>query len=210
MHSSRLRLLVIVSALLVLAAGIVIFSPNLLSFIFGKPHPGSCLILEEKYCKTVTFIPYTLYSPGYKGEKLAAYRLPVGATIFAPAAADLSPVTVPLRHNASENTLSQGGFILNESSSQHSQETNHIFTFMFNKAPYISLHVKKGAAIGTITSDTPISFFGDYNFVVVLSQQTAYLLKQQQGQFPNHNTPSQAIITDASKELEQLLQPHKQ
>ncbi len=41
----------------------------------AKPVPGSCLVLEERYCKTVTFVTV-------KGYLIAAYKLPVGTPIF--------------------------------------------------------------------------------------------------------------------------------
>jgi len=45
-----------------------------------KPIPGSCKILEERYCKTVTYI----YPPWKKDILTAAYSLPPGTPIFAP------------------------------------------------------------------------------------------------------------------------------
>lgn len=174
------------------------------SYLFSnKPHPGSCLILEEKYCKTVTFLPYNLYAPGYKGDKIAVYNLPPGAILFAPASGDLSPVTANYQDPVSRKITSQGGFILTESNaSPRTQEIDHIFMLLFDKAPFISLKIRKGSVIGKITSNKSIPYSGNYNLVVILSRQIAYLVYGQHG---NHNTPTQPIIEDDSKELLQIL-----
>ncbi len=199
---------IILALLVVFVGGAFLVNPSLFTQIqdalSGKPHPGTCLILEEKYCKTVTFIPYNIYSPGFIGKKIAVYKLPPGTPIFAPTDGDLSPATVPYKDSSGQITK-QGGFILNEvAHSQRTQDLDHIYGFLYDGAPYISLPIRKGTIIGRIASDKNIPYSGNYNFAVTLARQVAYLVYGQHG---NHNTPTQPIVEEASQELEKILAP---
>ena len=47
-----------------------------------QPQPGSCLVLEEKYCRNAEIVEWQ--NPKAQKMKLIAFRLPSGVPIFAP------------------------------------------------------------------------------------------------------------------------------
>lgn len=87
-------LFVILSFLLVLIITLVIISLNvsiLTKFTsFFQPYPGSCLILEEKYCKRKKVIS----DPAGLGYQLVIFKVPSGATLFSPQEGDFSSTAV--------------------------------------------------------------------------------------------------------------------
>lgn len=128
-----------------------------------KPHPGSCLILEEKYCKTVKFVLYK-FAPN-NGSTMAVYNLDKGATLFAPIDGKLLIGGSALEDNSDQVSIYKSVIIEKNSSANGTPE--YTITFINSLSNIIgSTAVKKGDAIGTI-SDKTISVFGNYNLAVV-------------------------------------------
>jgi hypothetical protein len=161
--------------IVVLAIIILNFSstqnPNSFLSNLTKPHPGSCLILEEKYCKTVKFIN----DPRFKGLILAVYKLDKDALVFSPFDGIYSNIKASTGKNESGQISYSPGII-----AQKNIHTNDLpdysITFVFyNNTSRIfdNNSVKKAEILGTV-SDKTINSFDNYNLIV---EATRYKLQ---------------------------------
>jgi hypothetical protein len=127
-----------------------------------KPHPGSCLILEEKYCKTVKFID----DPRLKGNMLAIYSLGRNAILFSPVDGQFVNITAgAFKKNTNQVLYYPGIVVLKKYNIGSLPEYSFSFTFYNNSATNPNNTLERGDVIGTV-SDKTISFFGNYNLVV--------------------------------------------
>ena len=135
---------------------------------FLKSHPGSCLILQEKYCQKVEFIPNPMSPDGV----VAAFKLPKGATLFSPADGAYSDASFNLDRNKSEDigAVYPGATIL-VSEDRNFLTAEGIYTFIYfgDQKRESKPEIKKGEILGTI-SDKNVDYFGDYNLVFSVSK----------------------------------------
>jgi hypothetical protein len=116
--------------------------------------PGSCLILEEKYCKGVKFVPNS-----NNGEEIAVFSLPAKTKLFSP----------------SDGCLSYGGnftlqgkiypevsILLSVDCNLQSAEGSYSIIGFIDKQDLKGGPIKKGAVIGFVT-DNEIEPLGKNN-----------------------------------------------
>lgn len=136
-----------------------------------EPRPGSCLILEEKYCRGVKFIK----DPYFKDGLMAAYKVKKGAYLFAPIGglSSTSP-SFTLKNSNGQDEIYRGATII-ISKDEHVENFSSIYSFVFYADQYLhsASSIKKGETIA-ILSDRPIRAIGDYNLVVNIIKQTHY------------------------------------
>lgn len=133
--------------------------------IFSNAKPGSCTILEEKYCAGVKLIK----NPNSPDNLIAAFNVPNGTLIFAPNDGYFSD-TVSFSFKPTSDIYS--GAIINTSKDTKANTENTIFSLIYFKEdnnPY-PLEIKKGQIIGKI-SGKKISALGDYNLIFAVTKQ---------------------------------------
>lgn len=135
----------------------------------SKPKAGSCMILEEKYCKTVKFIA----NPNHPTSKIAVFDLPSGTLIFAPINGYYSNTpTFFYKNSNSGKYTTYPGSTITVSIDQNVKSASVIYNFVYFKE-LENVHqdkLKKGEAIATI-SDRKIDFLGNYNLVFSATDQ---------------------------------------
>ncbi len=132
----------------------------------SKPTPGSCRILEEKYCKKLVLINF----PG-SNFKIAAVNLPVGTKVYSPINGESQWGKMPVVKDSYpsrdvsiqfENRL---GVI----------KANFSLSFFDNDNKYFTnspKSVQEGEIIGTV-SDEKLTEFGNYNLVIVTNDRSS-------------------------------------
>lgn len=160
-HLKKIAILLITLFVFVISF-VLILKLNLLENFF-EPHAGSCLILEEKYCKTVKLID----NPNNAVAKIAVFNLPKGALIFAPADGYYSNVpTFFYKDSNSGMYKTYPGSTINVSKDQLASSVTSSYNFIYFKEVE-SAHqekIKRGEIIATV-SDKKIDFLGNFNLV---------------------------------------------
>ncbi|RJR24758.1 hypothetical protein C4578_02455 [Candidatus Microgenomates bacterium] len=130
-----------------------------------EPKPGSCLILEEKYCKEVKIIPH----PTEENIFIAAANLPVGTLIFSPIDGYYSDSTNSYKNE--DGTKSRyPGFIIMISEDGTFSKTEGVHGFVvFSDETFKNSVVKKGDKLGRV-SDKKIDRVGDYNLIYSITK----------------------------------------
>ena len=134
------------------------------------PKPGSCLILEERYCKMGKLISH----PSYPNGLLAAFKIPKGAVLFAPVTGFYSRTPTFFFFYTNETTkemVKYPGASITIAEDQTAQSVKVIYGFIYfkEKENYYST-IQEGEIIGWV-AEKPIDFLGDYNLVVEISKQ---------------------------------------
>ena len=142
---------------------------NLSSRFSDKPKPGSCLILEEKYCKQAV----VLKNPNVSNAQLVAYRVPKGTLLFAPIDGKYDSSSHFAYKDSTGKLQYYGGAIIADSKDYRAVNINAFYNFIyFNQETQFPLpQIKKGDTIGSISEKT-VAVFGDYNLVFNITKQT--------------------------------------
>jgi len=131
--------------------------------------PGSCLILEEKYCSKFSLVD----DPYFKGEKAIAYKLPKNTPIFAPVDGGFSsPFTFAIKDSSTEkNERYPGVTITILKTGTKTIDKIYGFVFFGETEKQAPKNVIKGNLIGKI-SEKSISKIGDYNLIIFITKST--------------------------------------
>lgn len=133
------------------------------------PKPGSCLVLEEKYCKNFT----TIKNPRDPNRLLAVAKLPSGAILFSPAEGLFSDTpTFFFEDSQTKQITKYPGATVIVSKDGTSKTVTEIFSLIYYKKGLNTdlSTTKKGEVLGTV-SDKTIDFLGDYNLVIGITKQ---------------------------------------
>jgi hypothetical protein len=125
--------------------------------------PGSCLILEEKYCKQVKLVK----DPWNENGLLAAFNLPAETKIYSPIDGQFSnAVTASFKHIKTGKTFAYPGVIISNTGKNTLESNKIMFSFVYfqNNEQPVYQAIKKGQIIGTVLSK-PIDYFGYYNLI---------------------------------------------
>ncbi len=153
-------------SLLLVALG---FGSYLIGQALGKlrlftPKPGSCLVLEERYCQKG--------QPVESNGRFAgmAFKLPAGAPIFAPYTSAVSltkyiPQRDGVKYPYSGITMETGRY------GEMAWEVERRVTLVANysKLPAPDSSFSAGDVIGRVTAKS-LDYFGDYNLLIVFTQ----------------------------------------
>jgi len=150
-----------VAIFLIIIGGFLIVDKVWLHKVF-KPAvatPGSCLVLEEKYCKKITIIEKN-------GQKGAVANLPDGVILFSPI--DSTSITDLFVHNEDDSNQNNWDFGI-----EISNDSNVLYDFIYSKKDNLKNKsvLKKGEQIG-IVSSKKLKKFDGYNFVFTMSQDS--------------------------------------
>lgn len=132
---------------------------------FGKEsRPGSCLVLEEKYCLEG--------KPSYHEEEVIGlvFLLPKKAPIFAPFDGNFSPSTYNVQMDGEARQYS--GIGLQSGDPNHEDGAMGFSAIFFDSKPTSyseSRDVKKGEILGYV-SGKKVEFLGDYNLFISFSE----------------------------------------
>jgi hypothetical protein len=182
-------LLIIIIAILAITL-LNFSSTSNISLSSTNPHPGSCLILEEKYCRTVKFVKNPLTDTG----QFAIYKVNNNTIIFSPLDGVYAGDT---KTTVSKDDSSQKYpeiFIFKYKDSLNSIPDFNLSFIFYNNLPYLTPDtlIKKGQIIGKIANKN-INYFGNYNLAVKSSK------------YIDKNTPYKSI--PANDILMQILNP---
>jgi hypothetical protein len=168
-----ISLLLILVFINVVLLGLYI-NPSLLFALLAKfstsPKPGSCLILEEKYCRKGILIK----DPSSPDGLLAAFKIPKGTVLFAPVDGFYShtPTFFFIKDEATKEVVKYPGATISVGENNTSGEVKEIYSFIYFKQKENSYPtgIKRGEIIGWV-AEKPIDFLGDYNLVVGITEQ---------------------------------------
>jgi len=135
------------------------------------PKPGSCLILEEKYCNQGKIID----DPTGTGLKLVVFNLPKGAVLFAPVGGNflINPTFI---FKKEDQTISYSGasLVVSPRGNISNFETSYGFIFYkekeFPENVEDNVWIQKGKAMATI-SEKNLDLFGPYNLAVTIEKR---------------------------------------
>lgn len=170
MNPTANRNLLLIGLIFAVVAAVIIFVVLLfttslfqnLPFISSDPKPGSCLVVEEKYCKGGKLIPNPRNPQMWM---LVAYKIPKGASIFSPTDGKY------VRSNGfsfDDQKIYPGGSIFISKGPQKIIYSLVYFSeqeVIRNQQP-----INKGDVISRI-SDRTIDSLGDYNLIVTVTKQ---------------------------------------
>lgn len=152
--------IILFAIFIAIIAGITFFGPS------NKPRPGSCLILQEKYCKQVQFID----DPNTPGELLAAYNIPKGAPIFTPADGRFSKTTFLFKDSTGKFITYPGiSVTVGEDQTTHIFDIRYSFIYFTERDHLVRDVIKKGDIIG-IVSNSSTDYLGNYNLAVRITK----------------------------------------
>ncbi|HOF50549.1 MAG TPA: hypothetical protein PLH22_02615 [Candidatus Colwellbacteria bacterium] len=168
--SKSLKIFLIV--LLVLAVGVFVgwregWFASFRLFSSGISKPGTCLLVEEKYCSEARFIYFEEARDPILGFKILA-----GAPVFAPTDGSTAPISMD---NPSSPNSPYSGILLRH------------FVIPNSTAGLISVNVlanplsdmnqnseaQKGDVLGYVSENT-VDAFGDYNLIVSIENQALF------------------------------------
>lgn len=138
--------------------------PKNISFLSRTPQPGTCLLVEEKYCDKAEFV----YIPGSR-DPILGFAVPEGTPIFSP----VDGVTTPIFIDNSDDPANQyRGILVRHFKNPNSTIGLISVNIIGNPLENIiqNLDVKKGEIIGYAAKDA-VSAFGDYNLIVSIENQ---------------------------------------
>ncbi len=124
------------------------------------PEPGSCLVLEQKYCGNGKTAEWK--NPNGTTIKLVAFRLPSGAPIFAP----LSGTINKSDKGSSFISSKAAALVINDSKNPSATHFGIVgdLTFSENKAT-----AEKGSVIA-YAANNGVNVLGDYTLVLLFSK----------------------------------------
>lgn len=135
----------------------------------NNPVPGTCLILEEKYCEIVEFIP----DPKSEVDFFAAYKVPQGTVIFSPVKGELSNTPKFLFKNEDETYTTYPGSTVTSFIDRGTNRIDVRYSILFYKQEAANIDQIKIGDIIAITSERNIDRFGDFNLLVRISTSSA-------------------------------------
>ncbi len=172
-------------------------SQNLSLRLSNEPKPGSCLILEEKYCKSVKFIQ----DPITDGS-LAVYKLSPKTTLFSPVDGFQGTATFFFK----DRSILYPGVSINVGRDNTIETRTAIYSFIFyGKVDANKSSAKKGEVISEL-SDKTIDSLGDYNLAVRITKQTNYTVDDRS---LGHSANTKVYYGDGSDLLKKLLENDK-
>lgn len=153
--------------LIFLVIGLTIYNFSFIKISFNnyfKPKPGSCLILEEKYCRKVKLISVPWIDKG----QIAVFNLPKGTIIFAPVDGNFSRTP---SYNFPGVTEAYPGANILISKDGTLSEAEYIYDFIyFKNEEFVGKNkVKKGDKLASI-SEREITAVGNYNFIFTVEK----------------------------------------
>jgi hypothetical protein len=168
-HKVKYAIILLIVLLVFLLALFNVFFERL-TFLggFWNPKPGSCLIVQEKYCQKVQFISNPMSTDGV----VAAFQLPKGATLFSPVDGVYSEASFNLVKGESDNSkTAYPGTTILVSKDGNFLTAEEIYSLIYfgDKKREGKPEIKKGEILGTISSKK-IDYFGDYNLVFNVSK----------------------------------------
>lgn len=163
--------------IIILIIGITILNPSFSQNLFknlslklsGKPVPGRCLILEEKYCKQAVI----LKNPNVSNARVVAYKVLKGTVLFSPIDGKYDGNPRFAFKDSADKLRYYTGAAIADSKDYRAVNINAFYNFIyFNQGTQFSLpQIKKGDIIG-YASEKTIDVFGDYNLVFDITKQT--------------------------------------
>lgn len=126
-----------------------------------QPKPGSCLILEEKYCGKGKFLP----DPINSNNVAVGFKLPNGTTVFSPEGGDYSTLISVLKNKPDEKISSA---ILIKSLKGDQIYYYRLMINLNKDEMWKDKKVSKGDVLTVVNDIKKIDFFGDYNLVFTL------------------------------------------
>lgn len=156
-----LSLFILVDCILVL---VYLFKTSKITPSLFKKKPGSCLILEEKFCRSG--------KPIYKEGKLIfiGFKVPKDTVIFTPFDGKFSNSrTFFIKKGDEYKTFA--GYVVDEDGKVEEAKSFSMlyYNLQIKDNEIINRQVKKGEEIGKI-SEKILSEYGDYNFLVSFSK----------------------------------------
>jgi len=161
--NKKLIFIIIIS---VVSVGIIFLALNYFFFHFFNQNtgkPGSCLILEQKYCKKGVVIN----SPWYSNDIAIAFNLPVGTKVFSPITGEVSTPIMGLEKGSTDNISS--GFIIETKADDLTSEYILLMNLSQKDRFVDTKSMKQGNQLGNLNKDQ-ISFLGKYNLILVLNK----------------------------------------
>ena len=143
---------------------LLLLQPNLLSALraWFRPKPGSCLVLEEKYCHKGHLVYYNGKVAG------VGFSLPAKAPIFSPFDGPIQAAKVTFRKNGkpfSYPAISIAGGV----HGYHIWDVDHYLTAVMAKMDtLLPAEAKKGQIVGHVSKEK-LGFYPEYNLVVYFS-----------------------------------------
>lgn len=130
-----------------------------------KSNAGSCLILEEKFCKTAKIID----NPNISGGKMAAFSLPAGTPIFSPSIGFfLANPTYSFK--GTKEAYRGSSIAVGEKNTSRDIKKFYDFVYFSKENGFSGDKIKKGEILG-YTSDKPIYTVGNYNLIFTITNQ---------------------------------------
>ncbi|HQA96316.1 MAG TPA: hypothetical protein PLN18_03030 [Candidatus Colwellbacteria bacterium] len=168
--SKSLKIILIV--LLVLAVGIfVAWREGLFTsfrlFSSGMSKPGTCLLVEERYCSTAKFIYFE-----EARDPILGFKIPAGAPVFAPTDGSATPIFMdnPTNPNSPYSGILLRHFVIPNS-------TSGLITVNVIANPLSDANqnpeVQTGDLLGYVSENT-VDVFGDYNLIVSIENQALF------------------------------------
>ena len=135
-------------------------SPKLLQKSKLSVKPGTCLILEQKYCTAGKLLNWNYQGQTYK---LVGFRLPPDVPIF-------SPIDGQVGKAKAGEPFS--GFLADVANYEQITPTSSGFSFIGDLRfdNMLSLNIKKGDIIG-YTQDSSVRNFENYNVIFLISRR---------------------------------------
>ena len=150
---------IIIGLLITAIISLIFVNLYLAKFGLPKRKAGSCLILEERYCKKIKLIP----DPAQEKGLLAVVKVPKGTVVFSPANGTLSTTPIFVFPNGPEKRYP--GVVINERDGDEGLiKTIYGLTFFKEGDIQSSSIIEKGQVISRISKNT-LDIFGDYNLV---------------------------------------------
>lgn len=125
--------------------------------------PGSCFVLEEKYCKKGTKVFYNNRLAG------VGFNLPRGTPIFVPFDGLMQSITFGVEKDGKPTSYPGIGVGISKDNFEGWKQWQN-FSAVFFREPVDTIikNIKKGEIVGKVL-DKKIDYFGDYNLVVKFS-----------------------------------------
>jgi hypothetical protein len=153
----------VILLLLVMSIGFYLYK------IRYKPKPGSCLILEEKYCDKGVFFPHPLNPQ----NSVVAFKLPKGTKIFTPDNGLFSASPKFILKKEKDKTITHSGLSIKKGTNQKGILYGFITginqSFIKLESESETKEVLKGELLVDI-SDINVNFFGNYNLIFTLKR----------------------------------------
>lgn len=130
------------------------------------PKPGSCLILQEKYCKNGQLIKNPLDPSGFA----VAFKVSDNTPLFSPFQGDYLTPNITSNINTKIELVKTSG--VNFRQKNGDIITNYLCLFIVKDKDRIIgfKNIEKGLSVATISKEIINKNLGNYNLIVILSQ----------------------------------------